>query len=194
MKTRILILAIALLAIGVLALGAETVTATAPTNACTPGYWKNHTAAWKVYVPGQTLGGVFSSVAVITATGGVSLTNDTLLTALNYGGGNDAIGAAQNLSRAAVAALLNAAHPSVGYPWSVAEIIAKVNAAFASKNRETMISLAAELDKKNNSGNCPLDNPTSVGLSSFTAKTEEQPFDLGKLLEEIGKWLLLNGG
>lgn len=194
MKTRILILAIALLAIGVLALGAETVTATAPTNACTPGYWKNHTAAWKGYSPSQTLGSVFPSVSVITGTGGVSLTNDTLLTALNYGGGDGAFGAAQILSRAAVAAILNASHPSVGYPLTVAEIIAKVNAAFASKNRETIITLASELDKKNNSGSCPLDNPTSVGLSSFTAKTEEPLFDWEKFLENIGKWLLQNGG
>jgi hypothetical protein len=192
MKTRILIFAIAILAIAVVALGAEEVTANGGTNACTPGYWKNHTAAWKVYTPSQTLGSVFASVSVITGTGGVSLTGDSLLTALNYGGGDDLLGAAKILSRAAVAAILNASHPQVGYPWTAAEIIAKVNAAFASKNRETMISLASELDRKNNSGSCPLDNPTVVDLSSFTVKTEGP--GLPQWLKDLAKWLLQNGG
>ena len=188
--TKVLFIAIAVLAFAIFTLAAESVGAGAP-GYCTPGYWKNHTEAWKGYSPSQTLGSVFSSVSVITGTGGISLTNDTLLTALKYDGGTDTIGAAKILARAAVAAILNASHPQVGYPWSVAEIVAKVNAAFASKNREKMLELAEELDKKNNSGSCPLDNPTSVGLSSFTAKTDG---GLPQWLKDLAKWLLQNGG
>ena len=64
--------------------------------------------------------------------------------------------AAQILLRAAVAALLDAAHPDVKYPRTEAEIIAAVNAALASKNRKTILALAAELDSSNNAGECPL--------------------------------------
>ncbi|HSF43302.1 MAG TPA: hypothetical protein VLT87_26115, partial [Thermoanaerobaculia bacterium] len=65
------------------------------------------------------------------------------------------LGAAKILLRAAVAALLNAAHSGVDYPRTTAEIIADVNAALASNNRNTMLELASELDDDNNGG-CPL--------------------------------------
>jgi uncharacterized repeat protein (TIGR01451 family) len=116
---------------------------------CTPGYWKNHLDAWAGYSPDQTVESVFD---VPDALG---LDNDTLLTALNYGGGPGQIGAAQILLRAAVAALLNAANPDVGYPRTEIEIIAAVNTALASGNRSTMLALATALDADNNLG-CPL--------------------------------------
>jgi hypothetical protein len=81
--------------------------------------------------------------------------DDTLLDALNYKGGSGLKGAARNLLRAAVAALLNAASPNVDYPRTTAEVIADVNAALASNSRSTMLSLAEELDRDNNLG-CPL--------------------------------------
>lgn len=80
---------------------------------------------------------------------------DTLLDALNYQGGNGTTGAARILLRAAVAAMLNAANPNVDYPRTEASIIADVNAALASKNRNTMLNLATALDADNNLG-CPL--------------------------------------
>jgi hypothetical protein len=84
-----------------------------------------------------------------------NLDNRTLVQALNFKGGSGAQGAAQILLRAAVAALLNSAHPDVDYPRTTAEVIADVNAALASGNRSTMLALATELDDDNNLG-CPL--------------------------------------
>jgi uncharacterized repeat protein (TIGR01451 family) len=126
---------------------------------CTPGYWKNHTDAWEGYDPGQTVESVFD---VPDAFG---LDNDTLLQALNYGGGPGAKGAAQILLRAAVAALLNAANSDVAYPRTEAEIIADVNAALASNNRSQMLALATELDADNNLG-CPLNGGKSEGVGA----------------------------
>jgi hypothetical protein len=54
-----------------------------------------------------------------------------------------------------VAALLNSAHPAIDYPLSAAQVIADVNAALASGDRKTMITLAKQLDRSNNAP-CPL--------------------------------------
>lgn len=118
---------------------------------CTPGYWKNHADAWAGtgFMPGQTAGSVFS------LGGFPSLAGRTLLQTLQGGGGAGTTGAARILLRAAVASLLNAAHPDVDYPRTTTEIIADVNAALASNNRSTMLALAGELDDDNNGG-CPL--------------------------------------
>lgn len=118
---------------------------------CTPGYWKNHLSSWAPtgFTPGQTAGSVF-------ALGGFpSLASKTLLQTLDGGGGSGVSGAVTILLRAAVAALLNAAHPDVAYPRTVADIIADVNAAIASGDRDTILELAEELDEDNNLG-CPL--------------------------------------
>jgi hypothetical protein len=118
---------------------------------CTPGYWKNHTSSWAGtgFSPGQSTGSVFS------LGGFPSLASQTLLQTLQGGGGPGTLGAARILLRAAVAALLNAAHSGVDYPRTTTEIIADVNAALASNNRNTMLALASELDADNNLG-CPL--------------------------------------
>jgi hypothetical protein len=79
-----------------------------------------------------------------------SLGDDTMLEALNYSGGNNLKGAAQILLRAAVAAVLNAAHPDVQYAFTEGDVIADVNAALASLNRDAMLALATELDNANN--------------------------------------------
>ena len=62
------------------------------------------------------------------------------------------MGAARILLRAAVAALLNAAHPHLDYPRTAAEVISAVNAALASNNRSTMLTLATALDNDNQLG------------------------------------------
>jgi hypothetical protein len=118
---------------------------------CTPGYWKNHTGSWAGtgFSPGQTAGSVFS------LGGFPSLASQTLLQTLQGGGGPGTLGAARVLLRAAVAALLNAAHSGVDYPRTASSIISDVNAALASNNRNTMLNLAAALDRDNNLG-CPL--------------------------------------
>jgi len=119
---------------------------------CTPGYWKNHTGSWPPtgYSPSQAVDSVFSNVNTYYPT----LGNATLLQALAFDGGSGNQGAAEILLRAAVAALLNASHPSVAYPRASAEVIADVNAALL-QSRDAMLSLAASLDADNNLG-CPL--------------------------------------
>lgn len=101
------------------------------------------------FVPNQTLESVFN------VPNSFGLDNRTLRQALSFSGGSGTTGAARILLRAAVAALLNSAHPDVNYPRTTAEIIADVNAALASNNRSTMLNLATELDNDNNLG-CPL--------------------------------------
>jgi hypothetical protein len=90
------------------------------TEGCTPGYWKNHLKAWGA--TGYALGDDFD------ATFGVDLfdPNITLETAMNLGGGG-----VNRLARHGVAALLSAAHPDVDSPYTVAEVIALVQAGDA---------------------------------------------------------------
>lgn len=117
---------------------------------CTPGFWKasQHFASWVSYTPQTTLGSVFNI--------GGTLGNATFLQALSFQGGSDLQAAMRLLLRAAVAALLNAANPEVEYPITEATIISSVNAALASNNRDTILTLASQLDGFNNLG-CPLD-------------------------------------
>jgi hypothetical protein len=122
------------------------------TEGCTPGYWKNHTGSWTAtgYSPGQSTVSVFS-----TASAYPSLAGKTLLQSLQGGGGPGTLGGAAILLRAAVAALLNASDPAVGYPLTQAQVISQVNSALASNDRDTMLALASTLDGDNNLG-CPL--------------------------------------
>jgi hypothetical protein len=119
---------------------------------CTPGFWKQpqHLDSWSGFTPGQTLESVFD---VPDAFG---LDSSTLLAALSFRGGSTVAEAAQILLRASVAAVLNAASPTVDYPLSVADVVAQVNAALASGDRDTILALATRLDGLNNLG-CPLD-------------------------------------
>jgi len=119
---------------------------------CSPGFWKNHLDAWGLtgYSPAGTVEDVFD------VPDDYGLDTDSLLTALQYRGGDDAAGGAEILLRAAVAALLNAAHPGVEYPRSGGDVTNSVNSALASGARETMVALADELDFDNNLG-CPLE-------------------------------------
>jgi hypothetical protein len=119
---------------------------------CTPGYWKNHYGSWPAtgYSTSQAVDSVFPAVNTYYP----GLGNATLLQALGFGGGPGAEGAAEILLRAGVAALLNAAHPGVAYPRSVADVLAQVDAALL-QNRDAMLALAAALDADNNRG-CPL--------------------------------------
>ena len=139
---------------------------------CTPGYWKQpkHLDSWLAtgYSPSQTLESVFD------VPDSLQLDNKTLLQALSFKGGSTLKGAAQNLLRAAVAALLNSAHPDVNYPRTTAQVIADVNAALASNDRSVMLALANALDGDNNQA-CPLalpptstPTPTATNTSTIT--------------------------
>jgi hypothetical protein len=123
-----------------------------PGEGCTPGYWKQsqHFDSWVGYAPSQTIGSVFSNAAIH------GLAGKTLLEGLNFGGGSTLAEAAQNLLRAAIAAVLNAASSDVDYAMSSADIVSAVNAALASGSRDAILGLATQLDMENNRG-CTLD-------------------------------------
>ena len=144
--------------------------------AYTPGFWKNHGPsapsghnAWvyTTYTVTQEVCTPFpaacSTEAFWDETGTAVFGKVNLFDALSLQGGRDAIGGAEILLRHAVAALLNA--DLIGYlddqgllggflpyPKTVAEVISEVNAALETGDRQTMLDLAAELDKINNGG------------------------------------------
>jgi hypothetical protein len=122
------------------------------TEGCTPGYWKQtqHFDSWVTYTPTRTVGSIFTGVDS-------SLSGETLLAALQGGGGPGLVGAETILLRAAVAALLNTSNPSVHYPLTSAQVISEVNAALATSDPSTIPALATTLDNYNNGpGGCPL--------------------------------------
>jgi hypothetical protein len=115
---------------------AELCTPPGGNEGCTPGYWKQeqHFDSWTApYTPETLFEDVFSDPN--------DLIDDdtTLLDALQGGGGPGAEGAAKILARAAVASLLNAASPDVDFTMTTADVIADVNAALASGDRQTML-------------------------------------------------------
>jgi len=117
---------------------------------CTPGYWRTHHAQWAPtgYSPSDLVSSVFNNANPYH--------NRTLGEAIAFAGGPGVNGAKQILLRAAVASLLNASHPDINFTMSEAEVIAAVNAALTSNNRNTMLTLAAQLDDDNNLG-CSID-------------------------------------
>lgn len=123
-----------------------TKTATPPPpggDGCTPGYWRQdqHFDSW---VPtGYAPGNDFETVFGVNA----SFNPHTLLDAVWLGGGGE-----NALARHAVAALLNASHPSVDYEYSAADVISMVQQAYASGDFEDIKDL---FDAANNAG-CPL--------------------------------------
>ena len=115
-----------------------------PSEGCTPGYWKNlrmHECNWTGYAPGDDFDTVF----------GVNIfdPNRTLFEALSAGGGGwDALG------RHAVAALLDSKSAGVEYGLTTAEVIAYVQAAYASGDPETAHEILASYNERY----CPLGN------------------------------------
>lgn len=125
---------------------------------CTPGFWKNNAAkknavAWPDGIePTDTIGSVFDLPGCVNG----SVGSKTLLQGLQGGGGSGLSGAVNILLRAAIASYLNASSDCVEFAnEDVADLIADVNAALATCNRTSILSLAATLDEANNAG-CPL--------------------------------------
>lgn len=102
--------------------GQWTVTCKPPTGGqgCTPGYWKNHLEDWPP--TGYSPADIFNAVFGVSYFGSSYDLGD----AINQGGGG-----VRRLARHGTAALLNAAHPNVNYPYSVAQVIAWVRAGVA---------------------------------------------------------------
>jgi len=147
------------------------------------------------YSPDQTLESVFD------VPDSFGLDNVTLLQALSFNGGSGTSGAVRILLRAAVAALLNSAHPDVDYPRTTADVIAAVNAALASNNRSTMLSLATALDADNNLG-CPLNGDGGSTTQSVPAAPQSGASQdsnplvafFHSLWDALASWLAPNTG
>jgi hypothetical protein len=109
---------------------------------CGIGYWKNHLEHWPPtgYSPSQSVVSVFSDASTYPSIGSASL-----LEALRFGGGPGAEGGARNLLRHAVAALLNASHPRLGFPKSRSAVIDEVNDALRSGDRQRMLRVKGQL-------------------------------------------------
>lgn len=110
---------------------------------CTPGFWKQpqHFDSWipTGFSPSNDFDTIFGRDAFNP--------DITLLQALNLGGGG-----LNALARQAVAAILNAAHPNINYPFTVSQIISMFQSAFDSGNYEPTKD---QFDDANNQG-CPL--------------------------------------
>jgi hypothetical protein len=121
----------------------------------TPGFWKNKGV--KVGWPSPYTTDMKLEEAGFNIPGGSMTDNqkrpiypdDTLIEALKYKGGGNLSGMAQTLLRAAIAAILNSAHPEVNYPLPVGKIINNVNSALI-EDRDNMEQLKDELDTYNN--------------------------------------------
>ena len=108
---------------------------------CTPGFWRNHTSEWEP--TGLDPDDSFDETFGVEAFG-----DRTLLEALEEGGGDlDALG------RHAVAALLNALHPSVNFGADAEEVIEIVQDAIDDGDVE---DAKDELEELNEEGECPL--------------------------------------
>jgi hypothetical protein len=129
--------------------GDDIVTAETTMTSCGIGFWKNHvdSETWGPtgYSPDASVGTVFDEAEPHQ--------NHTLSEALGLAGGPGVNGAKAILVRAAVGALLNAAHPDIDYGMSAGQVIEAVNAALDGRNRRTMLALAEELDLLND-GTC----------------------------------------
>lgn len=139
---------------------------------CTPGFWKNHTGVWQDFGPSDTL----ASAGFVFPASLSGFSDDTLLEALNYGGGPGADGGARILLRAAVASLLNADHDDVNFVMTEAEVIADVNAALATEDRAAMLQLASELDSLNNTG-CSIDAHGRSNIDQGSSNSNQGPPD-----------------
>ena len=96
---------------------------------CTPGFWKNNLAAWGP--TGFSPSVLFESASIFDRD---AFTGDpSLLDVMNFRGGG-----LNRLSAHAVAALLNASHPSVDYDLTPAEVIDAWQVAFDDGSKSAM--------------------------------------------------------
>jgi hypothetical protein len=113
-------------------------------EACTPGFWRNHTELWAdPYTPAYLF---FTAFPEITNQRGFA-NSYTLGEAINQGGGQF-----NRVARHGTAALLSAASGDVAYPYTVQAVIDIVVAAFNSGDHSKVNELAAA----NEEFDCPL--------------------------------------
>lgn len=135
--------------VSTLLLSGTLVVTACPFEGETPGFWKNHLDAWGPtgYSTDDLVGDYFIIPSALS-----ELADDTLLQALKYHGGKGAIGAARILLRAAVAGLLNSAHPDVNYLYSYSGLQYLVNYPLSILDADMMILREALIDAQNNLG------------------------------------------
>ena len=117
---------------------------------CGPERWLRTPGAWMGLEPDQLAGTVFSLNNALAPLGLMSLR--AALSASRADGVTAAPGA---LLRAAIAALLNGANASVGYPLSTQHVLSQVNGALESGRDERIVALTSVLDALNDL-RCPL--------------------------------------
>lgn len=123
----------------------------------TPGFWKQsqHFYAWSgPYAGGQNLN--YDAIFGLTASQDDS--SLTLLGALGRGGGGK-----NALGRHAVAAILNAANPNISYAFTISQIIAMVQNAYATNDFETAKNTLAAENEKEADLSTPASTPPSAG-------------------------------
>ena len=119
----------------------------------TPGFWKNNQDLWESYSPGDIIEDVFTLSDGTTFPESIpGITDATLITALNFGGGKGFEGKARNLLRAGVAALLNAAHPDVDYRYGEEQVKVLIISAFWYGDPDYFDTLKEDFDCWNNMG------------------------------------------
>jgi hypothetical protein len=111
----------------------------APPEGCSPGYYKKRPQP----ASGQFIGSTFTNSGYPAGSG------PTLQDALNFKGGPSLQDAKNVLLRQAAAAYFNSQRLS-GYPLTTAQVVANVNAALASGDRNTILSYSDVLDGDNN--------------------------------------------
>lgn len=96
-----------------------------PNEGCTPGYWRqpHHEDSWVGYAPADSFGTVFG----VTPGFSPNSLGDAVWA---NGGGENA------LARHSVAALLNASSADVNYPYTIAQVLSMVQAAYATGSFE----------------------------------------------------------
>jgi hypothetical protein len=121
---------------------------------CSADIWSTLSAdAWAITGtrPEQRVRDVFRESAPYS-----SVAAAILRTAVRFRTGPGLLGAVKELTRAGIAALLNAGHPRVEFPLTQTQVVTKVDTALRSGDVATIFAAAHELDAANGAS-CPLD-------------------------------------
>lgn len=114
---------------------------------CMPGYWKNSPGCWECVEPDTLFSDVFGVCITVRAGNKKTITDPTLMQALNASGGG-----VNALVRHAVAALLNSCDRDIAYPMPEAELILEVERVLTEGDKYEIEGLKDMLDMYNSYG------------------------------------------
>jgi hypothetical protein len=122
-------------------------------SGCADTFWSSSLGLWGPtgMKPTERVADVFSEAKAYGSTG-----NAPLRTAIRFQSSGDLLGAARGLVRVGIAALLNAGHPGIEYPFTRTQVITRVDTALRSQETVRILALTDELRAANAAG-CPLD-------------------------------------